>query len=118
MSNLTAAEIEGQNLDYSGIVAGICDEIELVERIDKYLGTHSQELISTGQAVKAMIFNGLGFVSAPLCLAQKFWEGKATEHLLGAGIKPEHLNDDRLGRVLDKLYSFRMTERPKYCLAK
>ncbi len=31
-------------------------------------------------------------------------------HLLGEGIRPEHLNDDRLGRVLDKLYSAGLTE--------
>jgi len=35
---------------------------------------------------------------------EKFFVGKATEHLLGEGVRPEHLNDDRLGRVLDKLY--------------
>jgi transposase len=35
--------------------------------------------------------------------------GKATEHLLGEGIKPEHLNDDRLGRVLDQLYEAGLT---------
>lgn len=110
MSNLATAEIEVQDLDHSGIVAGICDQIELVEQINKHLGTHPQELISSGQVIKAMLLNGLGFVSAPLYLAEKFWEGKATEHLLGVGIKPEHLNDDRLGRVLDKLYSFGLTE--------
>ncbi len=60
--------------------------------------------LSPGHAVKAMILNGLGLVSSPLYLFSKFFEGKATEHLIGAGIKPEHLNDDRLGRVLDKLY--------------
>jgi len=43
-------------------------------------------------------------VSAPLYLFSKFFEGKPTEHLIGKGIQPEHLNDDRLGRVLDKLY--------------
>jgi len=43
-------------------------------------------------------------VSAPLYLFPKFFEGKPTEHLIGKGIQPEHLNDDRLGRVLDKLY--------------
>lgn len=43
-------------------------------------------------------------VSAPLYLFSKFFEGKPTEHLIGKGIKPSHLNDDRLGRVLDKLY--------------
>jgi transposase len=82
----------------------------LVEQIDKLLGTHSQEIITPGQAVKAMILNGLGFVSAPLYLFEKFFVGKATEHLLGEGAKPEHLNDDRLGRILDKLYAFGLTE--------
>lgn len=51
-----------------------------------------------------MILNGLGLVSAPLYLFSKFFEGKATKHLIGEGIQPSHLNDDRLGRVLDKLY--------------
>ena len=50
-----------------------------------------------------MILNGLGFVSAPLYLFNEFFVGKATEHLLGEGIKPEHLNDDRIGRALDSL---------------
>jgi transposase len=50
-----------------------------------------------------MILNGLGFVSAPLYLFGQFFQGKATEQLLGAGIKPEHLNDDRLGNVLDEV---------------
>ena len=47
---------------------------------------------------------------APLYLLEKFFVGKATEHLLGEGIRPEHLNDDRLGRVLEKLYAFGLTE--------
>ena len=51
-----------------------------------------------------MILNGLGLVSTPLYLFERFFVGKATEHLLGEGITPAHLNDDRLGRVLDKLY--------------
>ena len=57
-----------------------------------------------------MILNGLGFVSAPLYLFEKFFAGIATEHLLGEGIRPEHLNDDRLGRILDKLYAAGLTE--------
>ncbi len=56
-----------------------------------------------------MILNGLGFVSSPLYLFGKFFEGKATEHLIGEGVQPEHLNDDRLGRVLDQLYLFGLT---------
>src|SRR5918994_1961372 len=99
-----APQIEVQNIDHPEIVAGIIDEIGLVEEIDHLLGTHSQEHVSAGQALKAMILNGLGFVSAPLYLFEQFFYGKATEHLIAPGIRPGHLNDDRLGRVLDKLF--------------
>jgi transposase len=98
MGNFEASNIRVQDLDHCGIVAGICDEMGLVEQIDKLLGTHPQEIISPGRVVKAMILNGLGFVSAPLYLFEKFFVGKATEHLLGEGIRPEHLNDDRDGK--------------------
>jgi transposase len=39
-----------------------------------------------------------------LYLFPQFFEDKATEHLLGDGIEPKHLNDDKIGRVMDKLY--------------
>ena len=96
-------DIRVQDIDHLGIVAGIIDEMGLVEQINQLLGTHPQEMISPGQAVKAMILNGLGLVSAPLYLFERFFVGKSSEHLLGEGISPAHLNDDRLGRVLDKL---------------
>jgi transposase len=93
-----------QNLDHLGLVAGLIDELGIVEQVNQHLGEDAREQISPGVAVKAMILNGLGLVSAPLYLFEQFFEGKATEHLLGAGVRPEHLNDDRLGRVLDALY--------------
>ncbi len=92
------------NLDHLGLVAGMIDEIGIVAHINDLVGCQPGEKVSPGHAVKAMIMNGLGLVSSPLYLFSKFFEGKATEHLIGEGIKPEHLNDDRLGRVLDKLY--------------
>lgn len=101
---MEAAEIQVMNLDHLGLVAGIIDEIGLVEQIDQLLGQDNREKVSAGLVVKAMILNGLGFVSAPLYLFSRFFEGKATEHLIGRGVKPEHLNDDRLGRVLDELF--------------
>jgi len=96
--------IEVSNLDHLGLVAGLVDEIGIVALINEQLGEHSAEKISAGQVVKGMILNGLGLVSSPLYLFSRFFEGKATEHLLGKGIKAEYLNDDRLGRVLDSLY--------------
>ena len=97
-------EITVQNLDHLGLVAGIIHRIQIIEKIEWLVGCQPGEIVSPGHAVKAMILNGLGLVSAPLYLFSKFFEGKPTEHLIGKGIKPEHINDDRLGRVLDKLY--------------
>lgn len=105
-----APRVEAKDIDHLGIVAGIIDEIGLVEEVDHQLGTHSQQCISSGEVLKAMILNGLGFVSAPMYLFEEFFIGKATDHLIGEGIEPSHLNDDRLGRVLDKLYEADLSE--------
>jgi transposase len=105
-----APSVEAKDIDHLGIVAGIVDEIGLVEEVDHRLGTHSQQRISSGEVLKAMIINGLGFVSAPMYLFEEFFVGKATEHLIREGIEPSHLNDDRLGRVLDKLYEADLSE--------
>jgi len=78
-------DIKVMNLDHLGIVAGIIDDLGIVEQINTRIGRSSREKVSAGVIVKAMILNGLGFVSAPLYMFSKFFEGKATEHLLGAG---------------------------------
>lgn len=104
------SSIQVRDIDHLGIVAGIVDDMGLVETIDRLLGTHPQERLSCGQAVKAMILNGLGFLSAPLYLFEEFFIGKPTELLIGPGVEPEHLNDDRLGRVLDRLFEADLTK--------
>ena len=75
-------DIQVKNLDHLGIVAGIIDQIGLVEEIDRLIEPHPQQIISTGQVVKAMILNGLGFVSAPLYLFSEFFIGKALKDSL------------------------------------
>jgi transposase len=99
-----SSELIVQNLDHLGIVAGLVDELGIVATVDQHLGEDPRERVSAGVVVKAMILNGLGMVSAPLYLFGQFFAGKATEHLLGAGVTADLLNDDRLGRVLDALY--------------
>ena len=102
-------DIDVQDIDHLGLIAGIVDEIGIVEIIDCLLGTHPLEEVSAGHVVKAMILNCLGFLTAPLYLFSQFFEGKATEHLIGPGVKPEHLNDSRIGRVLDQLFKKGLT---------
>ena len=96
--------IEVEDIDHLGIIAGIIDDIGMVDIINQKIGEHPQEEVSAGHVVKALILNCMGFLSAPLYLFSEFFMGKATEHLLGEGIKAEYRNARRIGRVLDKLY--------------
>ncbi len=52
------------------------------------------------------MLNGLGFVSRPLYLFSQFFEDKGIETLLAEGVKSDYVNDDKLGRVMDKLYKY------------
>ena len=70
-----------KRLDHLGIVAGIIDEIGLVEKIDELIPPAPQRIVSCGNAVKAMILNALGFVSRPLYMHPQFFSGKPVEHL-------------------------------------
>jgi len=47
-------------------LGGMIDEMGLVDAINQLVGQHPQERVSAGHVVKAMILNGLGFVSAIL----------------------------------------------------
>jgi transposase len=62
--------------------------------------------VSVGQAVKALVLTGLGFVQQRLYLTAQFFEKMPTDRLIGEEVRPEHLNDDVLGRALDDLYDY------------
>ena len=102
--------IEVENLDHLGIIAGIIDELGIVEIVNQRIGIEAQEKINAGQIVKAIIINGLGFVSKPLYLFHQFFKDKAVEQLLGEGITHEVINDDKIGRVMDKLFCNDLSE--------
>jgi Domain of unknown function (DUF4277) len=44
-------QIDVQDLDHLGIIAGIVDEIGIVEVIDREIGTDAREKVSAGQIV-------------------------------------------------------------------
>lgn len=72
--------------------------------IDAILPKQHQHKVSHGEALVAMILNGLGFHSRTLHMFSDFFADKPTERLIGPGVLAEHLNDDVLGRCLDALY--------------
>ena len=73
-----------QRLDHLGIVAGICQEIELAGQIDRMIGPTDRQ-VSVGEAVQAMVLNALGFVSRPLYLTPEFFTNKPLDRLLRSG---------------------------------
>lgn len=73
----TELQIDVKDIDHLGIIAGIIDEIGIVEIIDREIGTHAQEKVSAGLVVKAMIINCMGFLSAPLYLCKSIFCGES-----------------------------------------
>ena len=95
-----------KNLDHLGIVAGICDELSLNEVTDRLLGTDCRERLTTGEVLKLMVINGLGFTSKPLYLTSHFYSSKPLSKLLSRDLEEEEVSDDKLGRVLDKIFEY------------
>ena len=92
---------EIKNIDNLGIVAGLFDEIGIVERINSKLGIDSRENIAAGILVKAILINGLKFVSIPLCFFSQTFDVQGIKMLLGEDVERDYLNDDKIGRVMD-----------------
>ncbi|MCF6299046.1 MAG: IS1634 family transposase [Thiomicrorhabdus sp.] len=98
--------IQVARLDHHGIVAGIIDELKIVEIIDGQIEADDQEEVSTGEAVKAMIINGLGFSNRPLVLTPQFFENLPMDALFRKGVEASHFNRYKLGRSLDKVFDY------------
>lgn len=56
-----------KNMDHLGLVAGMIDELMIVESIDERLPSSQSKNLTYGESVKAMILNGLGYVNKQLC---------------------------------------------------
>jgi len=96
-----------QHMDHLGVVAGICHRLGIADRIDDLISDNDpRRKVSPGQAVVAMIINGLGYPNRTLYMVSRFFHKKPISRLLQADIEAEHLNDDLLGRVLDKIGFF------------
>jgi len=102
-------EYSSKDLDHLGIVSAMCDEINLVSTIDQLIPSDPRDIITTGETVKLMIINGLGFTSRPLYLEAQFYASKPIERFLGRPCTSEEISDDRLGRTLDSCFDYGCT---------
>lgn len=99
-------EYSSQTIEHLGLVSAMFDELGIGKVIDANIPPDPQQIVSAGQALKAMVLNGLGFAQRRLYLTPEFFANKPVEQLLGTGIKAEHLNDDSLGRALDEFQAY------------
>ncbi len=103
-------EYKTQTIEHLGLVSSMIDELGIVDTIDNAIKQDKNERrVTIGEAVKAMILNGLGFVNRQLYLVPQFFENKPLELLIKKGIEPNNLNDSVLGRALDSLYDYGVT---------
>jgi transposase len=105
------ASYETKTIEHLGLVAGMFEELGISEVIDQAIEQDlAQRQVTVGQAVKAMVLNGLGFANRRLYLSPHFFANKPSEQLIGEGVTPELLNDDTLGKSLDKLHDHGVSE--------
>jgi transposase len=69
----------------------------------------AMRIVTTGQAGKARVRHGLGFLNQQLSLVPHFVPHKPLARLIAPGIQARHRNDDTLGRALDTLYAVGVT---------
>ena len=93
-----------RRMDHLGLVSGMARKIRLVETIDERIPPVPQRGVTVGEAVLALVLDGLGFVSRPLYLTPAFFETKPVGALIREGLTEEDLNEFVLGRALDDLY--------------
>src|SRR3954463_16384513 len=65
-------QVRVERLDHLGVIASVIKDLGLIAMIDTRLVPDEQEVITPGEAVAAMIVNGLGFANRPLSLTPQF----------------------------------------------
>lgn len=106
MSEVSEGQIQTASLDHLGLVAAICQDLKIAQRIDNRLPCDSQRKVSPGRAVVAMILNGLGFTNRRLYLTDQFFESKAIERLLGSDLEAKDITNHTLAHALDDIAEY------------
>ena len=98
--------VKVERMDHLGIIAGVIQDLGIMEMIDSRIAPNEQEEISTGEAIAGMILNGLGFSNRPISLTPQFFENRPMALLFRDGVSADLFNRFKLGRSLDKAFSY------------
>jgi transposase len=92
--------VQVSTVGFLPIVSAYAGKIGLVEEIDRLVNCQME--VSPGRVVLALILDAL-WGRSPLFRVEELFADKDVESLLGEDIPASKLNDDTLGRVLDRL---------------
>jgi transposase len=98
--------VKVERMDHLGIIAGVIQDLGIIEMIDSRIAPDEREGISTGEAIAGMILNSLGFSNRPISLTPQFFENKPMSLLFRDGVSSDSFNRFKLGRSLDKTFSY------------
>jgi transposase len=101
---MTSVRVE--RLDHLGLIAATIKDLGLIDMLDVRLVPDEQEEITPGEAVAAMILNGLGFANKPLTLTPQFFANKPLDLLFREGVQAEMFNRFKLGRTLEEVHAY------------
>ncbi len=99
-------DLQVERLDHLGVISGVIKDLGLIEKIDMRIAPDDREEITTGEAVAGMLLNGLGFSQRPPSLTPQFFANKPLERLFRPGVCADHFNRFKLGRSLDKIFTY------------
>jgi transposase len=94
-------EIEASQVQHLPIVRAYADKMGLVEVVNQRVATEME--VDPGTIVLGLVLDTVSGRS-PLYRLEEFFAQQDTELLLGKEFSPHALNDDTVGRVLDRLF--------------
>jgi len=106
MLEIASEDLQTFPYDHHGLIASVCKDLKIAERIDALLPVHEDRVVSPGVAVVALILNGLGFTNRRLFLTSQFYASKPVQRLLGDSIRAQDLTDYTLGHALDDIATY------------
>ncbi|MGN0176169.1 MAG: IS1634 family transposase [Methanobrevibacter sp.] len=103
--------ISTKRVEHLGLVAGTCEFLEIAKFIDERIPKLSNNSkLTHGEIFVCLLINALSFVARPMYLSSRFFAHMDMQTLLGKNIDPKWLNDDAIGRTLDALFEYGVSD--------
>ena len=101
---------EMKKIGYAGLVVSIFRKIQNYPDRRPTAKKKQPPKITHGQALLAMVLQGMALENRRLYLSAEFFSHYDLEKIFGPGVKPEHFNPSTLAQTLDAIYKHGATQ--------